>query len=60
MRLVPLRNGDGPGLVNNCCFPSSVASSYAPAGKNLASVSLIGRIGKLCFTTLFCSEETKL
>ena len=30
------------GIVNNCCFPSNVASSYAPAGKALASVSLIG------------------
>lgn len=36
-------NGDGgPGVVNNCCFPSTVAPSYAPAGKSLASVSLIG------------------
>ena len=35
-------NGDGPGLVNNCCFPSAVADTYAPAGTALASVSLIG------------------
>ena len=24
-------NGDGTGIVNNCCFPSAVAPSYAPA-----------------------------
>ena len=35
-------NGDGEGLVNNCCFPSAVSSTYAPAGKSLASVSVIG------------------
>ena len=23
-------NGDGVGIVNNCCFPSAVAPSYAP------------------------------
>lgn len=26
-------NGTGKGLVNNCCFPSTVAPSYAPAGQ---------------------------
>ena len=41
-------NGDGVAdcedlpIVNNMCFPSAVAPSYAPAGKSLASVSLIG------------------
>lgn len=35
-------NGDGKGLVNNCCFPSTVAPSYAPSGQALASVSAIG------------------
>ena len=35
-------NGDGDGLINNCCFPSTVSSTYAPAGKSLASVSVIG------------------
>jgi len=29
-------------LVNNCCFPSTVAPSYAPAGRHLVSVSTIG------------------
>lgn len=26
-------NGEGTGVVNNVCFPSTVSSSYAPAGK---------------------------
>jgi hypothetical protein len=26
-------DGTGKGLVNNCCFPSTVAPSYAPAGQ---------------------------
>jgi phytoene dehydrogenase-like protein len=29
-------------LVNNCCFPSTVAPSYAPPGRALVSVSTIG------------------
>lgn len=32
----------GSGLVNNCCFPSEVAASYAPPGKTLVSVSTVG------------------
>ncbi|KAL0037498.1 hypothetical protein WJX77_000310 [Trebouxia sp. C0004] len=35
-------NGTGSGLVNNACFPSSVAPSYAPSGQHLVSVSIIG------------------
>lgn len=36
-------DGDNRGsIVNNCCFPSNVAPSYAPPGKALASVSIIG------------------
>ena len=36
-------NGEGTGLVNNACFPSTVSPSYAPAGKgDLLSASLIG------------------
>ena len=35
-------DGDGDKLVNNCCFPSSVAESYAPAGKTLVSASTVG------------------
>lgn len=26
-------NGERQGLVNNCCFPSTVSSSYAPPGE---------------------------
>ena len=33
---------DGGRLVNNCCFPSAVSASYAPPGKSLASVSIVG------------------
>ena len=35
-------NGTEKGIVNNLCFPSIVAPSYAPVGKTLVSVSLIG------------------
>lgn len=35
-------NGSGKGLVNNVCVPSDVCPSYAPAGKALISVSLLG------------------
>lgn len=30
-----------PGLVNNCCFPSEVAPTYAPPGRTLVSVSTV-------------------
>lgn len=35
-------NGSGKGIVNNMFFASNVAPSYAPPGKALVSVSLIG------------------
>jgi phytoene dehydrogenase-like protein len=35
-------NGDGSGIINNMCVPSSVAPSYAPAGSSLISVSILG------------------
>eukprot|EP00667_Euglena_gracilis_P007820 EG_transcript_7910 len=35
-------DGEGKRLVNNMCFPSVVAPTYAPPGKHLVSVSLIG------------------
>jgi phytoene dehydrogenase-like protein len=35
-------NGDGSGVINNLCVPSSVAPSYAPAGSALISVSILG------------------
>ena len=38
-----LDGDNAPGtLVNNCCFPSEVAPSYAPPGQTLVSVSTIG------------------
>jgi|CXWL01.1.fsa_nt_gi phytoene dehydrogenase-like protein len=46
---VLLLNGDGSngdsapgGPINNACFPTAVAPSYAPAGWDLASVSVLG------------------
>ncbi|WOL01091.1 hypothetical protein Cni_G09804 [Canna indica] len=35
-------NGSGEGIVNNMFFASNVAPSYAPKGKTLVSVSLVG------------------
>lgn len=35
-------NGSDEGLVNNVCVPSDVSSDYAPNGKSLISVSLLG------------------
>jgi len=35
-------NGEGKGPINSLCFPSNVASSYAPDGKSLVSVTIIG------------------
>eukprot|EP00892_Ulva_mutabilis_P001423 jgi/Ulvmu1/11281/UM073_0053.1 len=35
-------DGDGDRITNNCCFPSTVAPSYAPPGKTLVSASTIG------------------
>lgn len=35
-------NGDGSGVINNMCVPSSIAPSYAPAGAALISVSILG------------------
>jgi phytoene dehydrogenase-like protein len=35
-------NGEGSGPINNLCVPSQVAPSYAPPGKSLVSVSIIG------------------
>ncbi|KAG8463631.1 hypothetical protein KFE25_003904 [Diacronema lutheri] len=34
--------GASSAVLNNVCFPSSVASSYAPAGKALASCTVVG------------------
>eukprot|EP00879_Flechtneria_rotunda_P009267 GHRR01009701.1.p1 GENE.GHRR01009701.1~~GHRR01009701.1.p1 ORF type:complete len:266 (+),score=80.77 GHRR01009701.1:1363-2160(+) len=35
-------NGTSKGIVNNACFPSTVAASYAPPGQTLVSASTIG------------------
>ena len=37
-----VEDAEGTTRVNNMCFPSTVCPSYAPAGKSLASVSLVG------------------
>ncbi|PKA51306.1 Polyamine oxidase 3 [Apostasia shenzhenica] len=40
---VLMLNGSGVGIVNNMCFPTSVAPSYGPASRPaLVSVSLVG------------------
>ena len=36
-------NGEGEGLVNNLAVMSNVARTYAPPGKNLVCVSILGR-----------------
>lgn len=35
-------NGSRSGLVNNVCVPSDVASGYAPAGRSLISITVLG------------------
>jgi phytoene dehydrogenase-like protein len=35
-------NGDGSGLINNLCVPSTVAPSYAPVGSSLVSATVLG------------------
>lgn len=40
-------NGSGEGIVNNMFFATNVAPSYAPAGKALVSVSLLGLYDKV-------------
>ena len=36
-------NGDGAGPINNLCFPSAIAHSYAPHGQHLASATVLGQ-----------------
>jgi phytoene dehydrogenase-like protein len=38
-------NGDGTGPINNLCFPSQIAPSYAPPNRALVSVSVLGDPG---------------
>lgn len=35
-------NGDGSGVINTMCVPSSVAPSYTPAGSSLICISILG------------------
>ncbi len=35
-------NGDGSGPINNLCFPSQIAPSYAPPNRTLVSVTVLG------------------
>ena len=35
-------NGEGSGLVNNLCVPSQVSPGYAPSGRSLISVTVLG------------------
>ncbi len=41
-------NGQGQGILNNLCVPSEVCSSYAPEGRSLVSVSVIGAAPDNC------------
>ena len=41
-------NGEGQGIINNLCVPSEVCSSYAPQGRCLISVSVIGAAPDNC------------
>ncbi len=41
-RPILVLNGNGAGPINNLCAPSDAAPSYAPEGKSLISVSVLG------------------
>jgi hypothetical protein len=56
---VLILNGDNvlfPGSpssrINNVCFPSSVSKAYAPEGKSLVSVTVVGPVDSLSEVTL--------
>ena len=54
-------NGDGIGIVNNCCFPSAVAPSYAPSG-SVSSMGLVidtSAVHALC-RLMFCPQTQNL
>src|SRR6266540_3091865 len=36
-------NGEGSGPVSHCCVPSAVSPTYAPSGRHLVSVSVLGK-----------------
>lgn len=42
---------DAKPTINNVCFPSAVSSKYAPAGKSLVSVTIVGGVS-LCIDEL--------
>jgi len=37
-------NGEDSGPVSHCCVPSAVSPTYAPAGRHLVSVSVLGPV----------------
>jgi len=41
-RKLLMLNGDRTGPINNLCVPSNVVSGYAPTGRSLISVSVVG------------------
>jgi phytoene dehydrogenase-like protein len=46
--------------INNVCFPSNVAKAYAPEGKSLASVTLIGSTDGLSESELVSTVRNQL
>jgi hypothetical protein len=53
-------NGVGSGIVNNCCFPATVAPTYAPAGQALVSVSTLGTYDSMSEEQLFSTVRQEL
>ncbi|KAG1672459.1 hypothetical protein FOA52_013245 [Chlamydomonas sp. UWO 241] len=53
-------NGEDGGIVNNCCFPSTIAPSYAPPGATLVSVSTIGTCDGMDETALEAAAKAQL
>ncbi|GLC46739.1 hypothetical protein PLESTB_001358300 [Pleodorina starrii] len=53
-------NGEDEGIVNNCCFPSTVAPSYAPPGQTLVSVSTVGTFDQLSDSALEAEVRQQL
>ncbi len=53
-------NGRPSGIVNNCCFPSTVAPSYAPAGQALVSASVLGTHDGMSDEQLFAAVKQEL
>ncbi|KAK9815902.1 hypothetical protein WJX72_011660 [[Myrmecia] bisecta] len=53
-------NGEDKGIVNNACFPSAVAPSYAPKGQALVSVSTIGTLDNLSDSQLESQVKQEL